>query len=88
MIYNGHNYKKFERRKNKKNSKKIKEYFIKKKFKRNIIFYFVVTIKNHRISKNIIFYYLEKILQQILYINNIFGIIDYFNGRYSCFHCT
>lgn len=31
---------------------------------------------------------LEKILQQILYINNIFGIIDYFNGRYSCFHCT
>lgn len=42
--------------KTKKNSKKIKEYFIKKKFKRNIIFYFV-TIKNHRISKNIIFYY-------------------------------
>lgn len=47
--------KNLKKEKQKKNSEKIKKYFIKKNFKKNVIFYFVCTIKNHRISRNIIF---------------------------------
>lgn len=45
MIYNGRNYKKFERRKNKKNSKKIKEYFTKKNSKEILFFTSLLLLK-------------------------------------------
>lgn len=58
MIYNGCNYKKFERRKNKKNSKKIKEYFIKKNSK-EILFFTSLLLKIIAYQK-ILFFIIEK----------------------------
>lgn len=48
--------KNLKKKKQKKNSEKIKGYFIKKNFKKNIIFYFVC-IKNHHISRKNKYYF-------------------------------